>query len=128
MGDNRYMSTATFELAATSSDVLNVLAAFVGGLIIAGALVWAVQFGMRVRDRESPRPLPDEQPHLPDGGAVREMSEMREADEVPHAEGKERLMPYELHKSGTKTGEDQHRKRWLPGSSGSFGSGGIGHT
>lgn len=104
------------------------LAAFVGGLVIAGALIWAVQFGMRVRDRELPRPLPDEQPHLPEGGAVREMREMREADEVPHAVGKERLTPYELHKSGTRTGKDQHRKRWLPGSSGSFGSGGIGHT
>jgi hypothetical protein len=121
------MSTATFVVAATSSEVLNVLAAFVGGLIIAGALIWAVQFGMKVRDRELPRPNPDEQPHLPDGGPVREMREMREPDEVPHAEGKERLMPYELHKSGSRTREDQHRRRWLPGASGSFGGGGVGH-
>ena len=120
------MSTATFVIAATSSEVLNVIAAFVGGLIIAGALIWAVQFGMRVRDRELPRPNPDEQPHLPDGGPVREMREMREPDEVPHSEGKERLMPYELHQSGTKTRKDQHRRRWLPGSSGSFGGGGLG--
>ncbi|MCD9876838.1 DUF6479 family protein [Streptomyces guryensis] len=120
------MSTATFVVAATSSEVLNVIAAFVGGLIIAGALIWAVQFGMKVRDRELPRPNPDEQPHLPDGGAVREMREMREPDEVPHTEGGERLMPYELHPSGTKTGQDQHRRRWLPGSSGSFGGGGLG--
>ncbi|MDF2271508.1 DUF6479 family protein [Streptomyces coacervatus] len=121
------MSTATFVVAATSSEVLNVLAAFVGGLIIAGALIWAVQFGMKVRDRELPRPRPDEQPHLPDGGAVRESREIREPDEVPHAVGKERLMPYELHKSSTRTGKDQHRRRWLPGSSGSFGGGGVGH-
>lgn len=120
------MSTATIVLAATSSDVLNVIAAFVGGLIIAGALVWAVRMGMGIMDRESPRPRADEQPHLPDGGPVWESREVREPDEVPHATNGDRLMPYELHSSGTKTGKDQHRKRWLPGSSGSFGSGGAG--
>jgi hypothetical protein len=120
------MSTATFVLAATSSEVLNVIAAFVGGLIIAGALVWAVQFGMTVRDRELPRPNPDEQPHLPDGGAVRETREMREPDEVPHTPGGRRLMPYELHSSSSRTRKDQHRRRWMPGTSGSFGSGGLG--
>ena len=120
------MSTATFVLAATSSEVLNVIAAFVGGLIIAGALVWAVQFGLTVRDRELPRPNPDELPHLPDGGAVRETREMREPDEVPHTPGGRRLMPYELHSSSSRTGKDQHRRRWLPGTSGSFGSGGLG--
>lgn len=120
------MSTATFVAAATSSDVLNVIAAFVGGLIIAGALVWAVRLGMRQMDRESPRPTADEQPHLPESGPVRESREMREPDEVPHAQNGHRLMPYELHPSGTRTGKDQHRRRWLPGSSGSFGSGGTG--
>lgn len=122
------MSTATFVIAATGSEVLNVIAAFVGGLIIAGALIWSVQFGMKVRDRESPRPGPDEQPHLPDGGPTWESSEMREPDEVPHSEDKERLMPYELHAAGSKTGKDQHRRRWTPGSSGSFGSGGPGRS
>ena len=120
------MSTATFEIAATSGDVLNVIAAFVGGLVIAGALIWAFWFGMRVSDRELPRPAPGEQPHLPAGGAVHEMSEVREPDEVPHAEDGERMMPYELHHAGTRTGKDQHRRRWMPGSSGSFGSGGLG--
>jgi len=120
------MSTATFVIAATGSQVLNVLAAFVGGLIIAGALIWAVQFGMKVRDRESPRPGPDEQPHLPDGGPTWESREMREPDEVPHSEGGERLTPYELHAAGSKTRKDQQRRRWMPGSSGSFGSGGPG--
>jgi hypothetical protein len=122
------MSTATFVLAATSSEVLNVVAAFVGGLIIAGALVWAVRMGMQVMDRESPRPNPDEQPHLPDGGPVRESREIREPDEVPRAQGSTRLMPYELHAASTRTGKDQHRLRWLPGSSGSFGSGGAGRV
>jgi hypothetical protein len=123
------MSTATFVLAASSSDVLNVIAAFSGGLFIAGALVWAVQFGMRVQDRELPRPRPEEQAHLPPTGPVREMRELREPDEMPIAAGeRERLMPYELHHASTRRGKDQRRKRWLPGSSGSFGSGGIGHV
>jgi hypothetical protein len=123
------MTTAAFELLAASHNALNVTAAFLGGLVIAGALVWAVSFGMKVRDQELPRPLPEEQPHLPTSGAVHEMREMREPDEMPvAAEEKERLMPYQLHHSASKTGEDQNRRRWLPGSSGSFGSGGTGHV
>jgi hypothetical protein len=123
------MSTATFVLAATSSDVLNVIAAFVGGLVIAGALIWAVRLGMRVMDQELPHPRPDEQPRLPEAGPVREIREMREPDDVPVAvEERERLMPYQLHPAATRRGKDQHRKRWLPGSSGSFGGGGLGRT
>jgi hypothetical protein len=123
------MSTATFVLAATSSDVLNVIAAFVGGLVIAGVLIWAVRLGMRVMDQELPHPRPDEQPRLPETGPVREIREVREPDEVPVAvDERERLMPYQLHNAGTRRGKDQHRKRWLPGSSGSFGGGGLGHT
>ncbi|MFF1306671.1 DUF6479 family protein [Streptomyces sp. NPDC058307] len=123
------MSTATFVLAATSSEVLDVIAAFAGGLFIAGALVWAVQFGMRVQDRELPRPLSEEQPHLPETGPIREIREMREPDEMPApVQGQERLMPHELHHSGSRRGKDQQRKRWLPGSSGGFGSGGLGHV
>lgn len=122
------MSATTVVLAASGSDVLNVTAAFVGGLIIAGALVWAVQFGMRVMDRELPHPSPEEQPKLPEGGAVHEVREMREPNELPRSEGRERVLPHELNHAGSKTGEDQSRKRWLPGSSGSFGSGGLGHV
>ncbi|WP_328748876.1 DUF6479 family protein [Streptomyces sp. NBC_00285] len=123
------MSTATFVLAATSSDVLDVIAAFAGGLFIAGALVWAVLFGMRVQDRELPRPLSQEQPRLPESGPIREIREMREPDELSApVDGRERLMPYQLHHSGSRRGKDQHRKRWLPGSSGGFGSGGLGHV
>ena len=123
------MSTATFVLAASSSEVINVIAAFAGGLFIAGALVCAVVFGMRVQDRELPRPLSTEQPHLPETGPIREMREMREPDELPvTADEQERLMPYQLHHAGSRRGKDQNRKRWLPGSSGGFGSGGLGHV
>lgn len=117
---------SALNVLAASNGALNVTLAFIGGLVIAGALIWAVQFGMRVRDRESPRPRPDEQPHLPDTGAVREMREMREPDEIPLAADGQRLTPHEIHHTGSRTGKDQERKRWLPGSSGSFGSGGLG--
>ncbi|GAA2539779.1 MULTISPECIES: DUF6479 family protein [Streptomyces] len=123
------MNTAAYELLAASQHVWNLAAAFIGGLVVAGALIWAVRVGMRVMDREEHRPSPEEQPKLPDGGAVREMREVREPDEVPLvSKGGARLMPYELHHAGSRTGKDQHRKRWLPGSSGAFGSGGPGHV
>lgn len=121
------MSTASYELLAASSEVLNVIAAFVGGLVIAGALIWAVWLGISVRVREPGPPNPDEQPHLPDSGAVHEARELREPDEMPHAtQESERLMPYEIHHAASRTRENQKRRRWSPGSSGSFGSGGLG--
>ena len=121
------MSTATYELLA-ASDGVNVTVAFILGLVVAGALIGAVRIGMRVMDRESDRPRAEDQPHLPETGAVREEREMREPDEIPlNQDGSPRLMPYELHHSGSRRGEDQRRKRWLPGSSGAFGSGGSGH-
>ncbi|MER6855810.1 DUF6479 family protein [Streptomyces pilosus] len=123
------MSIGTYQLLAAVQSGWSVTAIVVGGLIVAGALVWAVRVGMRVMDQESPRPTPEQQPKLPDGGAVREMREMREPDEMPRVErGGSRLMPYEIHHSGSRTGKDQKRKRWLPGSSGAFGSGGPGHV
>ncbi|MFI2377105.1 DUF6479 family protein [Streptomyces sp. NPDC018964] len=123
------MNTATYVLLASTTHRWAVFAAFIGGLIVAGALVWAVRVGMRYMDREEPRPTPEDQPRLPDGGAVREMREIREPDEMPDmSRTGSRLMPYELHHSATRTGKDQQRKRWLPGSSGGFGSGGPGHV
>lgn len=119
------MSTAAFEVLAASQDVLNVTAAFLGGLVVAGALMWAVRLGIRVMEREPHRPTAEEQPRLPDTGAVHEIREVREPDDVPAAVDGRRLMPYELHQAGTRTGDDQHRRRWRPGSSGSFGSGGF---
>ncbi|MEV5436467.1 DUF6479 family protein [Streptomyces sp. NPDC052682] len=123
------MSTAMHLLAASSDHALAVTMAFIGGLVIAGALIWAVRVGMRVMDTDTHHPAPEEQPHLPEGGPVFEIQEMREPDEVPvAASDNERLLPHELHRAWTKTGQDQHRRRWSPGSSGSFGSGGLGHV
>jgi hypothetical protein len=114
---------------AASSHTLNLVGAFIGGLVIAGLLIWAVTFGITVRTGEPGPPKPDEQPHVPDGGAIREEREMREADEVHHAgDGEDRLLPHDLHHASTRHADDQHRRRWDPGSSGSFGSGGLGHV
>ncbi|MGX4689161.1 DUF6479 family protein [Streptomyces sp. JNUCC 63] len=121
------MDTASYVVLAAGTNVWGPLGAFIGGLIIAGALVAAVLVGIRVMRREPDRPTEAEQPHLPVTGAVHEISEMREPDEV-HPEGGERLMPYELHASGSRRRPDQHRRRWSPGSSGSFGGGGGGRT
>ncbi|MFJ2016457.1 DUF6479 family protein [Streptomyces nodosus] len=123
------MNTASFVVLAVSHQQLNVFLAFIGGMVVSGALIWAVRLGMAVRDRESDAPRPEEQPHLPEGGAVQEEREVREPEEVPHAaQESERLMPYQLHHAASRRGDDQHRKRWLPGSSGAFGSGGPGHV
>ncbi|MEU0471058.1 DUF6479 family protein [Streptomyces olivaceus] len=123
------MSTATYELLAASSDAVNVTVAFILGLVIAGALIGAVRIGMRVMERESDRPRAEDQPHLPSSGAVHEEREAREPDEIPLNDGSTpRLMPYELHHSGSRRCEDQSRRRWMPGSSGSFGGGGPGHV
>ncbi|MET7540826.1 DUF6479 family protein [Streptomyces sp. NPDC055059] len=122
------MNSAYLEIAAANT-VVAAVAAFIGGLFIAGALIWAVQIGMRVRRLELRPPRPDEQPRLPAGGAVHEIREMREPDEVPLAKDEsERLMPYELHHGGGKLSRNQKPPTWSPGSSGSFGSGGPGHT
>ncbi|MFI8188595.1 DUF6479 family protein [Streptomyces sp. NPDC085946] len=124
------MDTATYEVLAASSDHAGaVAAAFIGGLVIAGALIWAVRMGMRVMEKDIHHPGPEEQPHLPDGGPVREAREIREADEMPVTlVDNDRLLPHELHRAQTKTGKDQQRPRWTPGSSGGFGSGGPGHV
>ncbi|MFI9648196.1 DUF6479 family protein [Streptomyces sp. NPDC052040] len=123
------MNTMSFVLLAVSREQINVFAAFLGGLVVAGALIWAVRMGMSVRDREPDPPTPEEQPHLPEGGPVLEEREVREPEEVPHAaQESERLMPYQLHHAASRRGDDQERKRWHPGSSGSFGSGGPGHV
>ncbi|MFF4957719.1 DUF6479 family protein [Streptomyces sp. NPDC001222] len=123
------MNTMSYVLLAVSQEQVNVFLAFIGGMVVSGALIWAVRIGMVVRDREPDPPTPEEQPHLPDTGPVLEEREVREPEEMPHAaQESERLMPYELHHAASKRCDDQQRKRWLPGSSGAFGSGGPGHV
>ncbi|MET7704412.1 MULTISPECIES: DUF6479 family protein [unclassified Streptomyces] len=120
------------QVLAVSDWLVHGIAPVVAGILITGALVWAVRFGMKVRSAESPPPLPEEQPRLPEYGAVHEVSEMREPDEMPKsADSGHPLTPYEIKGVGnvaSRKSGDQHRRRWSPGSSGSFGSGGPGRT
>ncbi|MEU6661918.1 DUF6479 family protein [Streptomyces sp. NPDC046821] len=117
------------DVLAAGHTALAAYGAFFGGLVIAGALVWAVRVGIRVRNREPGPPDPDEQPKLPETGPVREEREIREPDEVPHAANEsERMYPYELHHSNSRRSDNQEPRHWRPGSSGGFGSGGPGGT
>ncbi|MCW5249894.1 MULTISPECIES: DUF6479 family protein [unclassified Streptomyces] len=122
------MSTAMYDLAASSAALGTTGAFLIGGLVVVCALIWAVRIGMRVMDRELTRPRAQDQPHLPPTGAVVEEREVREPDVVRVSSGSTRLMPYELHHSPSRRSPDQHRPRWVPGSSGAFGSGGPGHV
>jgi hypothetical protein len=104
---------ATDSYSTLASSGTDALGAFIGGLFVALFLILAVKVGMRMMDRESARPKPEEQPHLPDTGPVYEVREIREPDEVPVAhEESERLMPYELHPAPTRRCEDQRPRRW----------------
>lgn len=47
-----------YVLLAAPSGGAKVTVVFIIGLVIAGALVWAVRVGMRVMDREPDRPAP----------------------------------------------------------------------
>ncbi|WP_037858554.1 DUF6479 family protein [Streptomyces sp. NRRL S-340] len=122
------MGTASNVVLAMAPHVWATLGAFIGGLVIVVALVWAVSMGIGVMRREPDRPETSEQPHLPVTGAVEEISERREPDEVHCGDDGKRLLPHELHAASTRRSQDQHRSRWAPGSSGSFGSGGPGRT
>ncbi|GAA5045276.1 DUF6479 family protein [Streptomyces sp. SID10815] len=119
------MVTASYVVLAAGPQVWAVVGAFVGGLVIVCALLWAVGMGIGVMRREPDRPEAEEQPRLPVTGAIEEISEMREPDEVECEDGR-RILPHELHAAGTRRSDDQHRHRWAPGTSGSFGSGGSG--
>ncbi|MFJ6087813.1 DUF6479 family protein [Streptomyces sp. NPDC092369] len=112
---------------AASDAAIGTLGAFLGGLVVVGLLIWAVRLGVKVRRQQPRPPQADEHPTLPESGPVREVREVREPDEVPHAaDESERLRPSNVHPSGSKRSDDQDVPKWEPGSSGSFGSGGSG--
>ncbi|MGW0970026.1 DUF6479 family protein [Streptomyces sp. NPDC002516] len=112
---------------ALSNAVVGTLGALLGGLVIVGALVWAVGLGIRARRREPGPPKAHEQPRLPQSGPAHETSEIREPNEVPRAANEgERLTPHQLGGSGSRRSDRQERPRWGSGSNGSSGSGGSG--
>ncbi|WP_406131202.1 DUF6479 family protein [Streptomyces sp. NBC_00989] len=97
---------------AASGAAMGLVVAFAGGLVIVALLVWSVRLGIKVRQREPAPPRPDEQPRLPESGAVREVREQREPDEVPRTPDGERLLPHNLRHSGSRRSENQERPRW----------------
>ncbi|MGX1884509.1 DUF6479 family protein [Streptomyces sp. NPDC055287] len=128
-------STRTSEIAGladptAASDLVIGIAPFVAGLAIAAALIAAVWWGIRIRNREPSPPTPQEQPHRPDDSGPPEVTERREADEVvPPEGGRGRLLPHELRNTGHASGEPSEgdsaeRPRWDEKSGGAFGSGG----
>ncbi|MER7837580.1 DUF6479 family protein [Streptomyces sp. NPDC096040] len=119
------MSTVSMELAAPSG--LMSLGLFVVAVAVLAMLAGGFWLGNRVKYRESPRPRPDEQPKLPPEGAIHEIRENRESEEIPRMpEGGRPLTPYELSNQQTRPSTSTDRPRWSKGSSGSFGGGGLG--
>ncbi|MCT4354572.1 DUF6479 family protein [Streptomyces sp. Je 1-79] len=105
------------------------MAQVLGGLVVVAVLIGAFWFGMRVRDKESPTPKPEDQPHRPEGGLPGETSEYRKSTEMPQTDGEHRLMPYELKRGSEDSPEppSEEKRKWGGISSGGFGSGGTGH-
>ncbi|ANP52868.1 hypothetical protein AVL59_27945 [Streptomyces griseochromogenes] len=113
------------QLAAASG--LMGLVFFVVAMGVLALLAGGFWMNSRIKYREPPRPRPDEQPHLPPGGAVHEIRENRESQEVPLIpKGGRALTPYELTNMDTRPSDSKDRPRWSKGSSGSFGGGGLG--
>jgi hypothetical protein len=113
-------------LVAAERDLLVGIAPFIAGLVIVIGLIAAVAYGIRIRARGDQRPSsPGEKgPNSPQEYETRH----RVPDEVPH-DG-ERRMPYDFkdYDSDSHPGEhEQPRPKWDEGSSGGFGSGGLGH-
>ncbi|MFH8798475.1 DUF6479 family protein [Streptomyces sp. NPDC017936] len=120
-------SIAAAYLAASGRSAVASAAFVVVGVVLVGALIWAVRLGIRVRGREPAPPRPDEQPRMPAAGPVRESHETREPNEMPRSTDGTRLTPHELRPTGGRAaGDEPDRPRWDSGSSGSFGSGGPG--
>ncbi|MET9503750.1 DUF6479 family protein [Streptomyces sp. NPDC006622] len=118
------MTSASTQLAATSG--LLSMGMFVVGVALLALLGGSFWLGARVKERELPRPRPEEQPHLPPEGPVHEVREIREPDEVPRTpKGGRALTPYELTNMRTRPSASKSRPRWSSGSSGSFGGGGL---
>ncbi|ARZ69721.1 DUF6479 family protein [Streptomyces sp. HU2014] len=123
---------------------------FIVGIVVVALLIVAVVKGFRKRDQEPPPTSapqrrmgawqtrqehetgptsPDHGPgHNDEEGTVGYVTEHRESHELhPEAEG-ERVLPHEVQNPGSHPEElSEERKKWNPGSSGGFGSGGPGH-
>ncbi|MGW8374579.1 DUF6479 family protein [Streptomyces sp. ODS28] len=118
-----YTYAANIALGGQTHQLLVGIAPFVVGLVVVAALILAVVYGMRLRDRGDMRssepggPAPEE--------PVGDQQERWDSEEVPR-DGVRRY-PSELGSVGHRKDTDEP-PRWNEGSSGGFGSGGPGHT
>ncbi|AQT74419.1 MULTISPECIES: DUF6479 family protein [Streptomyces] len=90
---------------------LDIVWFLVVGIVVAGMLLGGFKLGQRVRAKEPPPPAPEEQPHLPNGGAVYEVREERDQVEIPEGG----LRPHEMQGYGnfgstTSSHPDEVRK------------------
>ncbi|NDZ80212.1 hypothetical protein G3I19_17125 [Streptomyces sp. SID10853] len=115
------MNASKYQLAVSADTALFMLLA---GIVVVAVLLAAFAWGRRIRARELPPPRPNEQPHLPAEGAVHEVREYREPEEMPH-DGS-RLLPHELKGSSTHRSPSQKPPEDEDGDGSSFGSGGLG--
>ncbi|MGV9562863.1 DUF6479 family protein [Streptomyces sp. NPDC003480] len=109
------MSTVSMDIAVAHGLQIG-LGPFLAGLVVVALLLGAFWLGARVRRREPAPPRPEEQPGLPEGGAVGVVMENREPDEVPR--GRHRLTPHELKAHGnlgSRTSASTGRPRWNRG-------------
>ena len=115
-------------LALERDHLVGIFPLVVGSLVVAG-LIAAVLVGMRQRRRGDSRPSGA---GVPAPGPPKVYEEGRASpSEMPH-DGRRRF-PYEVSDTGSVESESEtegtvRRRRWDPGSSGGFGSGGPGHT
>jgi Family of unknown function (DUF6479) len=117
-----------FPALAGQHDLLVGIGPLVAGLVVVVGLILAVAYGIRIRQRGDQRPSSPGEPGPDDEHKGYETTH-RVPDEVPH-DG-ERRMPYEFkdYDSDSHPGEHERpRPKWDEGGSGSFGSGGPGHT
>ncbi|MEU2334271.1 DUF6479 family protein [Streptomyces sp. NPDC006654] len=120
------MSTVSMQQLAAPSGLMS-LALFLVAVAVLAMLAGGFWLGNRVKYHESDRPRPEEQPKLPPEGAVHEVLENRESEEIPQIpKGGRPLTPYELGNQQTRPSTSKDRPRWSKGSSGSFGGGGLG--
>ncbi|MEU6625144.1 DUF6479 family protein [Streptomyces litmocidini] len=106
------------------------LAQVLGGLVVVVVLIGAFVLGIRLKNKELPPPPPESQPHRPETDRLPgEVAEYRKPAEMPHTDGENRLMPYNLKSSGEADPgpQSEERRKWRGISSGGFGSGGTGH-
>lgn len=122
------MDNDTTQLALSGAVVGGVVP-FLVGVVIVGALIWAVWWGRRIRAQEPGPPRPEEQPRLPDSGPVGEVRERRDPAEMPR--GNHRLTSHRLPGHGnspTRRAAKQKPPTWNENNGGGYDSGGPGRT